>query len=121
MKNAQNMLDAGTPLNEIFDEVKPLDNGLIEVTLNDKKNIINDNKLILTRWVDAVDTPVDTFNNGFARVKLNGKWNYIDTKGNLLSDQWFDHTGEFSDGFATVVKDGVKYRLDTKGNLTPID
>ena len=26
----------------------------------------------------------------FAQVMLNGKWNLIDTNGNLNSKQWFD-------------------------------
>ena len=27
----------------------------------------------------------------FAQVMLNGKWNLIDTNGNLNSKQWFDN------------------------------
>ena len=148
-KNAQNMIDAGTSLDEIFDEVEPVGNGLTIVKMNDKYNIINSNRLMLTKWLDYVgyfsegfanvqlndkwnfiDTDgkllseqwfdyVDKFYDGIAKVLLNGKMNFIDTNGKLLSDQWFDWAVRFNDGYAEVENDGVKYMIDTKGNLTP--
>ena len=45
---------------------------------------------------------VDEFINGFATVILNNKYNFIDGDGNLLSQQWFDMTGDFLEGFAVV-------------------
>ena len=36
---------------------------------------------------------VGAFNEGFAVVRLNGKWNLINTKGQLLSNLWFDCAG----------------------------
>lgn len=30
------------------------------------------------------------FIDGFGCVKLNNKWNYINEKGNFISDVWFD-------------------------------
>lgn len=33
---------------------------------------------------------IDDFNEGFAKVALNGKYNHIDTNGNLLYNQWWD-------------------------------
>ena len=98
MKNAQNMIDAGKPLKEIFDEVKPLTNGLTLVKMNDKYNVINNGRLMLTKWLDYVDD----FHDGFARVELNDKANFIDKNGKLLSEQWFGYAGNFSDGFAWV-------------------
>ena len=150
MKNAQNMIDAGTPLNEIFDEVKSFINGLTLVKMNDKYNVINNGRLMLTKWLDYVgdfsdgfakvylndklnfiDTEgklrsnqwldyVGDFSDGFARVGLNDKWNFIDTDGKLLSEQWFDDAYK-SGGYAEVTKDGVTYRIDTKGNLIPLN
>ncbi len=35
------------------------------------------------------------FIDGLARVKLNGKWGFIDTKGNLLGNKWFDNAELF--------------------------
>ena len=45
---------------------------------------------------------VGDFNNGFAKIKLNGKWNFINQKGKLLSDQWLDNVGNFKEGFGWV-------------------
>ena len=63
---------------------------------------------------------MDDFHEGFARVELNDKWNFIDTDGKLLSEQWFDDAYK-SGGYAEVTKDGVTYRIDTKGNLIPLN
>ena len=54
---------------------------------------------------------------GFARVELNGKYNFIDTKDNILSKQWFDYAYNFSNGFAMVKLDYKYNFIDTKGNL----
>lgn len=60
---------------------------------------------------------VGTFNEGLAEVKLNGKWNFINTDGQLLSTQWFDNTDHFRMGFARV-KLSRKYNfINTEGQL----
>src|SRR5574344_1912034 len=113
MKNAQNMIDAGTPLKEIFDEVKPLTNGLTIVKMDDTYNVINNDRLMLTRWL----THMGDFHDGLAQVKLNDKSNFIDTDGKLLSDQWFGYAGNFSDGFAWVQLNDKYNFIDKNGNL----
>src|SRR5574344_1422990 len=112
-KNAQNMIDVGTPLDEIFDEVNPLTNGLTIVKMNDKYNVINNDRLMLTKWLDGVGN----FSDGFAWVMLNGKANFIDTEGKLLSEQWFDDAYNFSNGFAPVMLNGKANFIDTEGKL----
>ena len=58
------------------------------------------------------------FKNGFAKVRLNGKENLIDTNGNLLSDQWFDSIfNYFVGGFAIVGLNRKDNFIDTNGNL----
>ena len=43
------------------------------------------------------------FSDGFARVKRSdGLWNFIDKKGNYLSDEWFNWADNFYDGLARV-------------------
>src|SRR5574344_1988965 len=113
MKNAQNMIDAGTPLNEIFDEVKSFINGLTLVKMNDKYNIINNGRLMLTKWLDDVGY----FSDGFAQVQINDKHNFIDTEGKLLLNQWFDYAGDFSDGFAKVLLNDKWNFIDKNGKL----
>ena len=58
------------------------------------------------------------FYDGYAKVKLNNKFNFIDTQGKLLSpSQWFDFVYNFYNGYAIVrLKD--KYNLiNTQGKL----
>ena len=61
---------------------------------------------------------VDYFSEGFAKVELGYRWNFIDTDGNLLrEDMWFDEVSIFYEGFA-VVELGDKYNfINTDGNL----
>ena len=60
---------------------------------------------------------MDDFYDGFAAVKLNGKWNFINTNGQFLSQQWFDYAGAFNGGFAIVQLNDKCNHLDTEGHL----
>ena len=61
---------------------------------------------------------VGNFYDGYARAKLNNKWNFIDTQGKLVSpNQWFDWIRDFHDGYAKVKLNNKWYRIDTKGNI----
>ena len=53
---------------------------------------------------------VNNFREGFAKVKLNNKWNFINQEGRLISNQWFDYADIFREGFAEV-------RLNNKWNF----
>ena len=73
--------------------------------------------------LDSGKKPIEVFDNcdyfseGFARVKLNDKFNYIDENNKLLSYQWFDECSHFSEGVAGV-KVGEKYNyINTKGEI----
>ena len=46
------------------------------------------------------------FVNGFSRVVLNKKENFINQNYELLSNQWFDNTADFINGFAIVKLNG---------------
>jgi hypothetical protein len=62
---------------------------------------------------------VGDYYEGFARVRLSdGNWNYIDSKGNLLSKQNFEDAYSFHEGFAVVLlSDGTYNFLDKEGNF----
>ena len=55
---------------------------------------------------DVFDYYYDDFHEGFARVKLNGKYNFINQEGKILSNQWFDYCYDFKDGFSIVRLNG---------------
>ena len=58
---------------------------------------------------------VGRFSEGFARVELNGKYNFIDKNGKLLSGTWFDSAWNFSEGFTYVELNGKYNFIDKNG------
>ena len=79
----------------LFDEVQPmLDNGV------SPKDIFEF---------------VGHFNDGYAKVKLNNKWNFVDTNGKLISNTWFDRVDIFYDGYARVNLYGKCNLIDKNG------
>ena len=58
--------------------------------------------------LEAGEDPEDIFNDvsdmsdGWSLVELNGKYNFIDDKGNFLSDVWFDYANDFHEGVAVI-------------------
>ena len=60
---------------------------------------------------------VGDFKDGFAIVALNDKYNFINTKGQLLSQQWFDGVDAFNEGFAIVWLNGKYNFINTEGRL----
>lgn len=75
------------------------------------------------RWLANGASPYDVFdyvsdfNDGCARVKLNGKCNFINTRGELLCNEWFDLCGDFYDGFAVVKLNDKLNFINTRGEF----
>ena len=110
----QELLDSGKEPEEIFDWVHNLENGLVQVKLNEKYNYINTKgKLLSDKWFDYIDF----FHDGCARVKLNGKWNLINTEGKFVSNTWFDDANYFQDGFAGMKLNKKWNFISTEGKL----
>ena len=62
------------------------------------------------------------FYHGYARVRLNNKYNWISTDNRLVSsEQWFDYCSNFYDGYAKVEIGNTKYIVDTNGKLYDIN
>ncbi len=50
---------------------------------------------------------IHEFHDGIARVQKSGKYSYINTRGVMLADKWFDRVNDFSNsGLASVMEDG---------------
>ena len=58
---------------------------------------------------------VGDFSEGFAAVKKDGKWEYINTKGEQIIAYEFDGARNFNEGFAAVKKDGKWEYINSKG------
>ena len=81
----------------LFDEVQPmLDNGVSPADIFKE---------------------ISDFNDGYAKVNLNGKWNFINRNNKLLSDTWFDAVYDFYNGYAKVNFNDKWNFIDTNGKL----
>ena len=58
---------------------------------------------------------VGDFSEGFAAVKKDDKWGYINTKGEQIIECKFDDFDDFNEGFAAVKKDGKWEYINSKG------
>ena len=92
---------------------------IIESEDSDGKFVCSEIKLV--KEIDVTEVArfdeAWSFFGGFAAVKLNGKWNFINTEGEILSKRWFDDTWRFSEGFAVVELDGKRNFINTKGEI----
>ena len=66
---------------------------------------------------DNVFDECEDFHEGFARVKLNNKYNFINKNGEFLSEQWFDACEHFYKGFARVKFNRRWYRINKNGKI----
>jgi 5-hydroxyisourate hydrolase-like protein (transthyretin family) len=60
---------------------------------------------------------IGNFHNDFAIVKKDGKVNYVDNEGQILSDEWFDACNDFENGFGLVIKGGKRNFIRNNGEL----
>jgi hypothetical protein len=58
---------------------------------------------------------LNTFSEGRAAVRVNGKWGYIDTAGKLVVNPQFDLAASFSGGLAAVTVSGHTGTIDKQG------
>ena len=114
--DALKRLRNGEPIDEIFDTVRLIGNGLYAVELLNKYNVLTPQKAFkYQKWFDYVGGVKE----GFAKVRLNGKWSFINTKGELIGggNLWFDSVDPFKEGFASVSLNGKYSVINTNGEL----
>lgn len=101
----------------------------VELTETERKSGHPEERGILTRGKGSVSFRFpggnelvfeDAFDyrNGYARVKKDGKWGYIDGKGNLVVEPKYDYAWD-SDGMKAVVRfeDGSTRHVDMNGRV----
>ena len=81
----------------------------------------NFNELIETTewWKNEIVLDLLYYQEGFASVRRGDElYNFIDEKGKLLSDEWFDWIDNFKEGFARVQRSDGQYNfIDKQGKL----
>lgn len=66
---------------------------------------------------DKFDSILGGFSNGMCAIKKNGKWGYMDTKGEIVIDTIYSNVSIFSDDGLARVRKGKEYMfIDRKGN-----
>ena len=109
-------LKLGARVEDTFECVEKLEDGDYVVTILGKHNILTPQKAFkFQKWFDYVWS----FNEGLARVKLSGKYSFINTKGELIGNGnlWFDYAGRYKGGHAVVKLKGKDSFINTKGEL----
>ena len=81
----------------------------------------NFNELIETTewWKNEIVLDLLYYQEGFASVRRGDElYNFIDEKGKLLSDEWFDWIDNFKEGFARVQRSDGQYNfIDANGKI----
>ena len=92
---------------------------MIESEDGDGKFVCSEIKLV--REMDVTDVArfddAEMFSEGFAVIKLNNKYNHINTEGKIQSELWFDDAAYFSGGFAAIKLNGKSNFINTEGKL----
>jgi hypothetical protein len=68
--------------------------------------------------IPCIYEDANTFSEGYARVRKNGKYGIIDVFGNTIIPIEFDRTSRLSNGFVLVEKNETLFILDKFGNQT---
>lgn len=117
--NTKEDIWAITPKDRIDNSFELTDN-LFEITAGDGLIYLINNKgeLLYNEGFKFIDD----FVNGFARIRLNNKFSFIDEYGNLIGNGklWFDRVypnPNFGDGFGGVELNNKTYYIDTNGNF----
>ena len=58
---------------------------------------------------------IGNFHEGLAKVKLNGKWGYINNKGEEVISPKYDYAGDFHEGLAAVRLNGEWRYINNRG------
>lgn len=101
-------------LQEAFDvdQINPQSVSYITQINKEQYAFINPQKDIRITFQESFN-----FVDGYARIKNNGKYNFINEEGILLTEDWFDDATDFKNGYALVTRGEVNNFIDTKGNF----
>lgn len=99
-------------LNEMFEKDK-ISKSRLSYTIKTEENqhffVINGKKEQFKEIKREID--------GYSLVEGATGYNFIDSEGNFLLDEWVDDAWDFSNGYAYICKNGKSNFIDTEGNL----
>ena len=91
-----------------------------EITILEEITDIFDEIIETTEWwKNEIVLDLLYYQEGFAAVRRGDElYNFIDEKGNLLSDEWFDWIDNFKEGFARLQRGDGQYNfIDANGKI----
>lgn len=68
-------------------------------------------------WLEKEYDDINNFSEGFAKVKVNGKYGFIDKTGKEIIPTKYDWAGDFNEGLARVALDDKAGYIDKKGKV----
>ena len=83
-----------------FDAASPFSEGLADVVCSRSRYFID--RAGSQAFRDQVFNECDSFHEGYAGVKINGKWGFISKSGDIKINPVYDWVGNFSEGLAFV-------------------
>ena len=106
----QQQLDKGVEPEKLFDSVIELDYGLFEVYSNDYGyNVLNQERKLT---INDFCRKIYDFHNGFALISdYDGAFNYINSKGKVISNTWFDNASLFTKEGTAKVGQNEKFNI----------
>ncbi|WP_267403824.1 MULTISPECIES: WG repeat-containing protein [unclassified Chryseobacterium] len=101
-----------------YDFLNPFTNGLAYAENNNQKYFITKQNLRLKGDYDEIRI----FSEGLAAIKKNGKWGFIDNRGDIVIPIQYEHANYFSsNGLCAVGKNGKSGFINRKGaEIIPI-
>lgn len=95
-----------------YDRVDPFCEGMASVSINSSCGFINEKgKLIATNFDGSRN-----YSEGFAAVRKDGKWGYIDIEGNVVIPFIYEEAYDFKEGLAAVALEENKFGFINKDN-----
>lgn len=127
-KSEENTLtDSADSQNYNIVHIEPFSDGLalIHTDVGSGYMAVNGHVKIAPSYVDEgypipVYEEASSFSNGLARVKIDGKYGYINTEGELVIDAVYQSADEKFDILAFVKKDGISQYINAKGEAVYI-
>lgn len=105
----------GVPVDGIIGTQKGEGEGIKYGFIDSDGKVITDAIYDDTKYYVGASSVSSGFSQGLAPVKKNGRWGYIDLKGNIVINFKYDDADLFNDGLARVTINGKSGYINIKG------
>ncbi len=102
-----------------YEYCNDFEQGMAVVSKGHKHRLIDKANNPITPWIDYLGVPLSE--EGYRRIKIDGKWGFADVTGNVVLDPKYDYCLDFTEGLAAVESNKKWGYIDTTGKwvITP--